>query len=290
MNSAYILETQNLTKKFEETIAINDLNLKLEYGKVYGLIGRNGAGKTTFLKLISNMLFPTSGQIKLNSEYLQKEGDIAFGRCYYIKYFTQKIGEIIKFASYSFPNWQQEYAEELIDSFELDVKKKYHRSSSGMQTMTSLIIALAANPQLLLLDEPYVGLDPINREVFYNFLRSHYFDGEKTVIISSHMIKEIEGYFEKAIMLNKGKLILHEDLDRLKQKSFMIQADSGLTEFIERNLHVIGKETLGQRSTFYIFDQIRDAELMEIQTRGGVVQTMDLQTFMVKILTKGEAI
>lgn len=290
MNSAYILETQNLTKKFEETIAINDLNLKLEYGKVYGLIGRNGAGKTTFLKLISNMLFPTSGQIKLNSEYLQKEGDIAFGRCYYIKYFTQKIGEIIKFASYSFPNWQQEYAEELIDSFELDVKKKYHRSSSGMQTMTSLIIALAANPQLLLLDEPYVGLDPINREVFYNFLRSHYFDGEKTVIISSHMIKEIEGYFEKAIMLNKGKLILHEDLDHLKQKSFMIQADSGLTEFIERNLHVIGKETLGQRSTFYIFDQIRDAELMEIQTRGGVVQTMDLQTFMVKILTKGEAI
>ncbi len=288
MNQSNILEIRELTKCFEDTAAIRQLDLKLERGRVYGLIGRNGAGKTTLLKLIGGLLFPSGGEIEINSEWIQKQGDIAFGRAYNIKYFTQRIKDILETASYIYPNWKREYAKELIDRFELDVKKYYHKASSGMQTMTSLILALAADPQLLLLDEPYVGLDPVNREVFYDFLRKHYFDGEKTVVISSHMIKEIEGYFERAIMIDKGQLVLNEEIEDLKERSFIVQADAALAEFVERNFNIVGRETLGSRVTYYIYDKIKDSEKNQIYSMNGEIQSMDLQTLMVKMLTGKE--
>lgn len=288
MNKSYIIRTKNLTKCFEETVAINNIDLVLEPGKVYGLIGRNGAGKTTLLKLISNMLLPTSGQIETNTEYLPKPEDISFGRAYNFKYFTQKIKNIFKIASMVNPDWKEEYVTELVEAFELDTKKTYHRSSTGMQTMTGLIIALASNPKLLLLDEPYVGLDPVNREVFYHFLRNHYFDGEKTVVISSHIIKEIEGYFEKAIMLEKGNIVLNEELEELKKKSLIVSGGEKLAEYIENNFSYISKETLGNHFTYYIYDKMRDLERSQICSMGGEVQSMDLQTLMVKLSTKGD--
>lgn len=287
--SNIVLQCQNLVKKFDETTAINQVDLSIEKGKVYGLIGRNGAGKTTLLKLMSSLLFPTEGEILFSSGVKPTGGDIAYGRGYDIKYFSYKIKDIIKTASLSFPHWNKEYEEELVERFELDTKKNYHKSSSGAQTMTSLVLSLAADAKVLLLDEPYTGLDPINREVFYDFLRNHYFDGEKTVIISSHMIKEIEGYFERTIMIDKGKIVLNEDLDTLKSQSFIIQGNQNLSDFVERNLNILSSESLGSHCTYYVYDKIRDSERSKIQSLGGEVLSMDLQTLMVKMLMKGGA-
>lgn len=285
MDKSYILQIHNLSKKFGDTLALDNINLGLEKGKVYGLIGRNGAGKTTLLKLISNMIFPTSGQIVKNTDYLGPAGDIAFGRNYDIKYFTHKIEDVFTMAAYAFPNWHQAYMEDLVQAFELDTKKRYHTCSAGTQTMVGLVLALAANPKLLLLDEPYVGLDPINREHFYNFLRKHYFDGEKTVLISSHMIKEIEGYFEKTIIIHKGQVLLNEDLETLKTKTFIIHTNQA--DWLETSLNVIGKEVLGKRATYYVYDQVNSQVQNKIQADGGQIESMDLQTFMVKMLTQG---
>lgn len=287
MNTNLILEAKGLTKQFEEVAAINRMDLQIERGKVYGLIGRNGAGKTTLLKLLSQMLLPTEGELSYQPEYIKCMSDIAFGRAYNVKFFTSKIKELIEIASCSYENWRQDFADELIDRFELNVKKKYSNSSSGMQTMTSLVIALSANPELLLLDEPYVGLDPINREVFYDFLRKHYLNGEKTVIISSHMIKEIEGYFERSILIDKGNILLNEELEDIKEKSFILSADAKIGSMLEKNYNVLSKEELGNRKTYYVYDKIDSARLSELRDNNVDVSQMDLQTLMIKMLTKG---
>lgn len=290
MDQTYILETRSLTKRFEETVALDHIDLKLEKGKVYGLIGRNGAGKTTLLKLISYLLFPTEGEAILNSDWIKEKTEIAFGRAYNIKYFTYKIKDILEIAAASCPHWNQEYAGELVERFELDTKKYYHNASAGMQTMTSLVLALAADPQLLLLDEPYTGLDPINREVLYDFLRHYYFDGEKTVVISSHMIKEIEGYFERALILDKGRLLVNEEVETLKARSFIISVDAALAEFVEKNCKVLDQDSLGGRRTYYVYDQLSDRQRERILSGGGELQSMDLQTLMIKLLTRKERV
>ncbi len=290
MDQSCILEIKELTKQFEETMALNHINLKLERGKVYGLIGRNGAGKTTLLKLIGRLLFPTEGEVAVNSDWIKEKTEISFGRAYSIRYFSYKIKDILKIAAFSSPNWNEEYAGELIERFELNTKKYYHSASAGMQTMTSLVLALAADPQLLLLDEPYIGLDPINREVLYDFLRHHYFDGEKTVVISSHMIKEIEGYFERAVILDKGRLLLNEEVETLKEQSFIISADAVLAGVVEESCKVLDRESLGRRSTYYVYGRLSEQQREQILAGGGELQSMDLQTLMIKMLTRKERI
>ena len=290
MEQSCILEVKELTKRFEETVALNHIDLKLEKGRVYGLIGRNGAGKTTLLKLISYLLFPSAGEVTANGEWIKEKSEIAFGRAYSIKYFAYKIKDILKISAVSYPHWNREYAEELVERFELNIKKYYHSASAGMQTMTSLVLALAADPQLLLLDEPYTGLDPINREVLYDFLRHHYFDGEKTVVISSHMIKEIEGYFERAIILDKGRLLLNEEVETLKAKSFIVSVDAALAGLVEASFKVLDQESLGGRRTYYVYDQLSDRQRERILSSGGELQSMDLQTLMIKLLTRKEQI
>lgn len=290
MEQSCILEVKELTKRFEETVALNHIDLKLEKGRVYGLIGRNGAGKTTLLKLISYLLFPSAGEVTANGEWIKEKSEIAFGRAYSIKYFAYKIKDILEIAAVSCPHWNREYAEELVERFELNIKKYYHSASAGMQTMTSLVLALAADPQLLLLDEPYTGLDPINREVLYDFLRHHYFDGEKTVVISSHMIKEIEGYFERAIILDKGRLLLNEEVETLKAKSFIVSVDAALAGLVEASFKVLDQESLGGRRTYYVYDQLSDQQRERILSSGGELQSMDLQTLMIKLLTRKEQI
>lgn len=286
MQTSYLIETKQLRKTFGDVVALDSVDLKLEKGKVYGLIGRNGAGKTTLLKVLSNMIFSTSGEVLMNPEEISRIGEIAFGRTVNSKYFGVKIKYLLEMAAFSYPNWNQDYAEELIDSFELDVKKYYHKSSFGMQTMTGLVIAMAANPKLLMLDEPYVGLDPINREAFYTFLRNHYFDGEKTVVLSSHLIQEIEGYFERAILIHKGRIILNEDLETIRKHSFCVRTDAeGGKRLAAQN--IISAEIFGNRHTYYLYGNLSTEEQSRIIEQGGEVETMDLQTLMIQMLTKG---
>lgn len=290
MNQSYIVEINELTKRFDETVALDHMNLSLEKGKIYGLIGRNGAGKTTLLKLISGLLFPTEGEVTINSDRMKAGTDIAFSRAYNIQYFNYKIKDLLAIAAASCPNWSKAYAEELIERFELDTKKYYPKASTGMQTMTGLVMALAANPQLLLLDEPYTGLDPINREVLYDFLRHYYFDGEKTVVISSHIIKEIEGYFERAIIIDKGRLRLNEEVEALKAQSFVISCDAGLAGFVEESFQVLDKESLGGRNTYYVYQPLNERQRERILAGGGELQGMDLQTLMIKMLAGKERV
>lgn len=284
----YILSLNNITKKYDDTIALDNINLTIEPGKIYGLIGRNGAGKTTMLKLIANMLSPTNGKIIYNKNIIRTSYDICFGRDYNHYFTTQKVKAILDIASRVFPDWDYNLEKELIELFELPIKKTYMKISKGMQTITSIIIAMCSNSQLILLDEPYAGLDPINRDSFYKLLREKYLNGEKTVILSSHLIKEIEGYFQKAIIINKGNILVNEDMENIYEKSFAVICDEHIRKELIATKNVIDEDVISSQYTLYIYDTFTKNEQVKYISKGAQIKGMDLQKLLISLCSQTE--
>lgn len=276
-----VVRLEKITKKFDETIALNGIDVAIEKGKVYGIIGRNGAGKTTMLKLIANMVRPTEGKIIYDPNTIVKSYDVCFVRDYNHYFSNQKIKNIFYVASKIYPNWDFALEKELITLFELTTNKTYIKGSKGMQTMTSIIIAMCSQAKVLLMDEPYAGLDPVNREVFYQILRERCFDGEKTILLSSHLINELEGYFEKAIMIHKGKILIDEAIETIYEKSYTIQCNDLLAQTLKNRKNVLKEEKLLGQHVLYIYDGLTEVEKKEIVLAGGEVRGMDLQKLLV---------
>ncbi len=273
------IKLTNINKRFDDVQALNNINLEFEHGKVYGLIGRNGAGKTTLLKTISKMLTPSSGEIDC------KGLSIAYSRSENPSFDMCRSKSLFNIARAVYPNYNLDYEKELIEKFNPDLKKIYGKLSSGMKNTINLIIALSANPDVLLLDEPYVGLDPINREVLYRFLVDNYFDGEHTVVISTHMITEIEGYFENAIVIDKGKIIIEDELEKIREKAIVVSVKEEVMKTLESKVNVLSVDNIGSRYDVYIYDDVNKVNEIIVDTE---IHKMDLQTLMIKMLVGKE--
>jgi len=236
---------------------------------------------------MSGMIMPTKGTINYDSDYIRASYDICFGRDNNFYLSNYKFKTLLDIAKGIFPKWDNERAKELVELFEIDTKKYYQKSSKGMQTMVSIIISLCSGADTILLDEPYSGLDPINREHFYSYLREHFFDGEKTVVISSHVIKEVEGYFEKAIIIDKGHILIDDDMDNIRDRSFEIVCDEMLYSEIKGRKNIIKFTKLAGQYTLSIYDTIDNDEKKAYITKGAKINAMDLQNLLVALCTKG---
>lgn len=276
-----VVRLEKVTKKYDDIVALNNIDVAIEKGKVYGIIGRNGAGKTTMLKLIANMIRPTDGKIIYDQNTILRSTDVCFVRDYNHYFANQKIKNILYVASKVYPEWDFELEKDLLNMFELTTNKTYSKGSKGMQTMTSIIIAMCSQAKVLLMDEPYAGLDPVNREAFYQVLRERCFDGEKTILLSSHLINEIEGYFERAIMIHKGKILIDETVETIYEKSFAIHCNEKLAQSLKNRKKVLKEEKLLGQYILYIYDTISEMEKKEIVLAGGEIKGMDLQKLLV---------
>lgn len=223
------LVLKNVVKEYGKKVALSDLDLELEENKIYGLIGRNGAGKTTMLSIASAQNPATNGEILLDGEKVwenQKSiNEICFSREMNPMKNAEKVKEYFRMASILFPNWDEELKNKLVDAFGLDVKMKIHKLSKGMQSMVTIIVGMASGAKYTFLDEPVTGLDVVARENFYKILLDEYAKGERTFVISSHIIEEAANVFGEVIFLHEGKVLLKEETDVL----------------LERVIHVSGK-------------------------------------------------
>lgn len=285
---------EGVTKDFEDIRAINDITIEIEEKKIYGLIGRNGAGKTTLLKLLANQLDPTTGVIKNAKKILSKNDKLTQDICLAretiningIKTFSVK--KILKIASYIYPNWDQEYCQELIGQFELDIRKKYNKLSKGMQTIVGIIIGLASRASLTLFDEPYIGLDPVSRELFYELLIEDYQANPRTVIISTHLINELENLFEKILIIHKGSLIIAEDMEVIKQKAVYISGDREKIAAVIKGKNIIHQQLIGRLANITVLDSFTEKEIMNIRKRNLEYGAVSLQKLLVNLSKGGQ--
>ena len=219
MNNMELLEIKNLNKKYDKKYVLKDLNLKVTSGKIIGLLGKNGAGKTTLIKLINDLLTPTSGEIfvKGNNIGVESKKVISYlpERTYLNK--QMKVSEVIDYFKDFYENFDDNKAKKLLKDLDLDINQNLSKMSKGMQEKVQLVLVMSRKADLYILDEPLGGVDPATRDYILDTILSN-FNENASVIISTHLISDIERILDEVIFIDKGKIVLQSDTDELRTK------------------------------------------------------------------------
>jgi len=220
-DSGSVIEVSHLTFRFGSKMALDDVTLSIPRGVVYGLVGENGAGKTTLIKLIMGFLTPKQGTVRVFGLDPTRDPVNVLKRVGYLSEDREmpgwmRIHELMAYIQAFYPGWDEAYAEELRKRFELDPAAKVKALSRGERAKAALLIALAYRPELLVLDEPSSGLDPVvRREILSAIIRTVADEG-RTVFFSSHLLEEVERVTDHVAMIQKGKIVLSAPLDTIK--------------------------------------------------------------------------
>lgn len=247
-NSDYAIETENLSRNFGKFEAVRSVDLKVLRGTVFGLLGVNGAGKSTIIKMMIGHLRPTQGDIrllghKLDDNLLELRKRVAYVSENRYLYEWMTVTESIKFTRAFHANWDDEKASALLKRFDLPPDKRVRQLSRGNRARLCLLLALSYNPELIILDEPTSGLDPIVRRDFIENIVAEIGQEGKTVLFSSHIVEEVERVADYVGVINDGKLLITSSLDELKGSYRRIRyATNGTRPDITGIAGVIGVE------------------------------------------------
>jgi len=223
MNNGLAIETRGLTRRFGKKLAVDGLDLAVPRGCVVGLAGRNGAGKTTTIRMLLGLLRPTRGAATvLGLDPRKKDVEIR-RRLGYVPethhiYPWMKVREVMKFCAPFYPTWNWRRCQELLKRFDLDESQKIKELSRGMVAKVALTLALAHEPELLVLDEPTSGLDVVVRREFLESIVRLIAEEGKTVLLSSHLLTDVERVADRIALMDQGRLKLVEDLASLKAR------------------------------------------------------------------------
>ena len=214
-----LLEIKNLYKNYGEKQVLNNITLTVPRGKIIGLLGKNGTGKTTLIKLINGLLTPTEGEIIFEGEKIgpQSKLNIAYlpERTYLDKSMT--INETLKFFKEFYSNFDIDKAKDLLKKLDLDENQKIIKMSKGMQEKVQLVLVMSRKADLYILDEPLGGVDPATRDYILDTILTN-FNAGASIIISTHLISGIERILDEVIFIDKGEIKLISDADELRNK------------------------------------------------------------------------
>ncbi len=224
-----MIELKQVTKQYGQATVLKNITLTVDEPGIYCLLGRNGAGKTTLLKSIAGYQNITEGSIQVDGKAITT-ATLDTGVSYienFAKHFNLPVRKLLRIASEVNPDFDCDFAFEMMDRFELDGKKKFHHLSLGMKTMVSTIICLASNRQVVLLDEPMLGFDAIMRMEFYDMLTESFQKHPRIIIVSTHIIEELAKTIQKLIIIDRGRIRFFDTLQSIETKAFRV---SGLQE------------------------------------------------------------
>ena len=282
-----MIALKQVTKQYGQATVLKNITLSIDEPGIYCLLGRNGAGKTTLLKSVAGYQNITNGTIQVDGKVITTS-TLDTGVSYienFAKHFNLPVRKLLQIASEVNPNYDYDFAFEMMGRFELDGKKKFNHLSLGMKTMVSTIICLASNKSVILLDEPVLGFDAIMRVEFYDMLTESFRKHPRIIIVSTHIIEEIAKTIQKLIIIDKGNVRFFDTLQSVETKAFSI---SGLQKDVEaatQNLNVIAQDTVGGLVTTYIFDNPPK------QTASLEIHPLSLQDFFIQMVGhKGGAV
>ena len=214
-----LLEIKNLYKNYGEKQVLNNITLTVPQGKIIGLLGKNGTGKTTLIKLINGLLTPPEGEIIFEGEKIgpQSKLNIAYlpERTYLDKSMT--INETLKFFKEFYSNFDIDKAKDLLKKLDLNENQKIIKMSKGMQEKVQLVLVMSRKADLYILDEPLGGVDPATRDYILDTILTNFNEGA-SIIISTHLISDIERILDEVIFIDKGEIKLISDADELRNK------------------------------------------------------------------------
>lgn len=293
---AYI-DIKGLNKSYGSKVVLKDINIKIEENKIYGLLGRNGAGKTSLLNLITDRIIKDSGSIKIDGEEVY-ENDKALEKMYFMTEKTlypedYKVKDVFKWTKEFYPSFDNKYAINLAKRFGLDINIKIKGLSTGYTSICKIVTTLASNAEIMIFDEPILGLDANHRELFYKELMANYIKNPKTIILSTHIIEEVSNLLEQVIIINEGKIMTSKECDELLENAYTV---SGVSENIDKYIEskeIVNIETMAAFKSATVIGSVRssDRELAEsLDLKFSKVELQKLFIYLTENNTmKGEA-
>lgn len=238
-----IIECKGLTKKFGKKIALDEVGFQIEEQGITGLIGRNGSGKTTFMKIASGVLQATSGDIEVMAcmPYgdIQVAKDVIYSIHNYPHMEKHPLKNIQSFYKKLYPKFDDEFATKLMKYYKLDGKMRYVELSQGMKSMFNFSMALATRCSVTFLDEPMLGMDAKTRKHAYEILLTEYTLYPRNFVISSHMLNEFDGILSDIVLIDDGRLIFHKDLEEVSQMAFRIDGEESILKEMTSTYEVL---------------------------------------------------
>ena len=281
------IQIKNITKRYKDVTALDDVSFSFEFGRIYGFLGRNGAGKTTLINIIANRIFADQGEILIDGIpakenmgvhekiFCMSEADL-YDR-------DLKVKDHFKWTNRFYTDFDLKKAFELSKKFNLDTNKRFKALSKGYQSIFKLIIALSLNVPYVIFDEPVLGLDANHRELFYSLLLKEFENNERTLIIATHLIEEVSNIIEEVVLIDKGKILVQETVEELLEKGYSVSGAAQEVDHYCVGRNVIGYDELGGLKVAYILGE----KTVLPQESNLQITAMNLQKLFVKMTEKG---
>ena len=213
------ISVAGLTRRYRGQLALDNVSFEIEPGTVTGLLGRNGAGKTTLMRIVAGHEFASAGTVTVLGAS-PVENDKVLRQMIFVRedqtYPDFRVRQVVQAASWFYPNWSHQLAGALLEDFDLPLNRKVKKLSRGMRSALGNVIGLAARAEVTLFDEPYAGLDPVSRQLFYDRLLADYAEHPRTVLLSTHLIDEAAGLFERVLVIDRARIALNTGADDLR--------------------------------------------------------------------------
>nr|WP_246593723.1 ABC transporter ATP-binding protein [Evansella tamaricis] len=271
--------------------ALKDVSFTLEQGKTYGLIGRNGAGKTTLLSLLASYREPTSGSLFIGGEDPFENRNIMphVGFVYETNYSDEydPPSSYFEFAERYRPNFDRGYAEELASRFKIPLNKPLKELSSGKQSAFNATLGLASRSSITILDEVYLAMDAPTRDLFYKEVIEEQAQHPRIMILSTHLVSEMEYLFDHVLILDNGKLLVNEPFDELVSRGAAVTGSSKVVDEFVNGMTKLNSQQLGDTKSVMIYEKLSEKQWAEAERQGLQIGPISLQELFIH-LTKEE--
>jgi ABC-2 type transport system ATP-binding protein len=276
----------DVTMRFRGQTAVDGVSVELRSDCITGLLGRNGAGKTTLMQLLTGHRVPTSGRVRVFGAD-PYENDAALSRICFVKESQRypdhfRVCDVLTSAAMLFPGWDEDLARSLVDEFDLPRRRAVKKLSRGMTSMVGIVVGLASRAPLTFFDEPYLGLDAVARQQFYDRLIADWTEQPRTVVLSTHLIEEIGDLLEHVVLIDRGRLLLDEDADTLRERALTVAGPAAAVAGFAAGRRVLRSEAVGG-FTRAVVQTTGDGDHAAASTAGLTAEPTSLQQLVVAL-------
>ncbi|MGO1181941.1 MAG: ATP-binding cassette domain-containing protein [Micrococcaceae bacterium] len=286
------IEAESVTRRYKDTVAVNNVSLRLARDQIHGLLGRNGAGKTTLMSLLTAQDWPTEGAVRIFDQSPYENEQVLPSICFVRE--EQRYPEdalarhAFRAAAEAFPLWNEELAQRLIADFRVPMKTRIKKMSRGQKSAVGVIIGIASRAPITFFDEPYMGLDAVARQLFYDRLLEDYGAHPRTIVISSHLIDEIAHLIENVVVIDDGAILVDESAEELRDRAVTVVGRADAVAQVVGEREVLHREELGRMVRITVLGALSEDEHRLVRELDLDVVPVSLQQLIVHLTRRAD--
>jgi ABC-2 type transport system ATP-binding protein len=291
------ISVAGLSRRYRGQFALDHVSFDIEPGSITGLLGRNGAGKTTLLRIVAGQEFPSAGSVTVLGTSPVKD-EQALRQMVFVRedqrypgygwpYFL--VRHAVRAASWFYPNWDAGLAEALLGDFGLPPGRAVRQLSRGMRSALGIVIGLAARAEVTLFDEPYAGLDPVARQLFYDRMLSDYAEHPRTVLLSTHLIDEAAGLLERVVVIDRGKVVLDAAADEVRGSATTVSGPAIAVAEFTAGRRIWDRRRIASQESAVVAGALDEADRARARALHLHLEPLTLQQVVVQVAGRPES-